>query len=46
MAAYIDTCDDCGHCLGCGRRWCPNEEVSPGESSGLCVTCYEIEDAA
>jgi len=37
---YLNPCDDCGTCAGCGRAWCPNEEPSPGEGDGLCATCW------
>jgi hypothetical protein len=43
---FIDPCDDCSQCAGCGRDWCPAEEVSPGEASGICTDCYEEEGAA
>lgn len=45
MSAYVDTCDDCTTCRGCGRRWCRAEETSPGEASDLCVSCWETEDS-
>jgi hypothetical protein len=44
MTAYVDECDDCGRCGGCNRRWCPNEEPSPGEAAGLCPDCWLTED--
>lgn len=44
MTSYIDICDDCATCLGCGLRWCRAEIVSPGEASGLCVDCWATED--
>lgn len=44
MTAYLDPCDSCQRCLGCGRRWCAAEVDSPGEASGLCVECWAVED--
>jgi hypothetical protein len=46
VSGYIDPCDDCTRCLGCGARWCRAEVVSPGEADGICLDCYETEDAA
>lgn len=30
-------------CLGCGHRWDPENEVSPGEGDG-CVECWATEE--
>lgn len=44
MSAYVDECEACDRCVGCSRRVCFREEVSPGEVDGLCLTCWETDD--
>lgn len=39
-----EPCEACTTCNGCGEKWCREDEVSPGESDGLCVSCYETDD--
>lgn len=36
----LDDC--CTTCLGCGRVWCREETVSPGEPD-LCGPCWDQE---
>jgi hypothetical protein len=40
MTLYLDACDSCTRCEGCGRNWCPVEEPSPGEADGICDGCW------
>lgn len=40
----MSDCEACVTCLGCGRKWCRENETSPGEPD-LCVDCYETEDS-
>jgi hypothetical protein len=40
----MSDCEACAVCVGCGLRWCRDENVSPGEADGICRDCYETED--
>jgi len=45
LSWFEEPCEACTICLGCGAKWCRDEQVSPGEGDGLCVSCWETEDA-
>ncbi len=36
----------CTTCAGCLRVYCRDNETLPGEESGICPDCYELEDAS